>query len=132
MIGIDTNILVRIVARDDPEQTMKAVALLKSLSEQQPGYVNLLTLAEFWWTLRSRLKQEKTQILEMIGMLLNSREILLEDEPTVEQALQLTAEGRGDFPDLLIALRNQAAGCARTVTFDRKAAAAIPGMEVLA
>ena len=45
MIGLDTNILLRATTQDDPLQSPKARKIIKALSSDRPGYVNLLVLA---------------------------------------------------------------------------------------
>jgi predicted nucleic-acid-binding protein len=45
MIGLDTNVLVRYIAQDDPVQSPKAMRLIESLAADDPGYVSLFQ----WW-----------------------------------------------------------------------------------
>ena len=51
MIGLDTNVLVRYVMQDDPEQSVRATALVESLSVEQPGFVALVAVVELVWVL---------------------------------------------------------------------------------
>ena len=52
MIGLDTNILVRYVAQDDPKQSPKATALIESLSDADPGFIGLVALVELVWVMQ--------------------------------------------------------------------------------
>lgn len=131
MIGLDTNVLLRLYLADDASQGESARRLVETLSEARPGYVNVLTLVELIWTLRKRYAISRERILDIVSGLLESRDIVLEDEALVEIAVDRAAGLSGELPDLLIALRNGEAGCSVTMTFDRKAAQHIPGMELL-
>ena len=47
MIGLDTNVLVRYMAQDDPKQSAVATRLIeKELSSAEPGFISLVVLAE--------------------------------------------------------------------------------------
>lgn len=131
MIGLDTNILLRLFLKDDPRQTAKVAALLEHLGETGPGYVNCLTLMEFAWFLRRRLKLPRETVMESISDLLDVEDILIEDEHLIEETLSEMARSNAEYQDVFIALRNREAGCVHTKTFDTKAAARIPGMELL-
>ena len=54
MIGLDTNVLVRYMAQDDPKQSAIATRLIeKELSPGEPGFISLMVLAELCWVLKS-------------------------------------------------------------------------------
>ena len=55
MIGVDTNVLVRIFARDDAQQAARAIRVI---DEGNPGqiFVNVVVRAEFAWTMRRAYK----------------------------------------------------------------------------
>ncbi|MGV0819740.1 PIN domain-containing protein [Martelella sp. AMO21009] len=131
MIGLDTNILLRLVLQDDAEQCRRVDRLIESLPERGPGYINAITLMEFSWFLRKRLRVGRAELAAAIADLLEARDIEVEDEWQVEEALDLMNRTSAEFPDILIALRNAKSGCHATLTLDRAAAAAIPGMELL-
>ena len=65
-IGIDTNVLLRMVLNDDPGQRVKALAFGEGLTEEVRGFVSLLVLIEFNWSLLSRYRQSKEQTLAAI------------------------------------------------------------------
>lgn len=130
MIGLDTNVLVRFFMQDDPRQSPKADEIMGSLTAENPGWVSLGTLLELVWVLGSRNRFDRTTISKTIAQLLSQEEIAIEHAEFVQGALRLFRKGNADFPDCLIARSAQAAGCTRTVTFDRKAASDA-GMELL-
>lgn len=130
MIGIDTNVLLRYITRDEPKQTRKVLALFETFTESHPGYVSAITLAELCWVLRTVYKASRAQIEQIVERLLASRELQLEHASVVKCAVDAYRQGKADFPDYLILLCNLVAGCTHTVTFDRTAAKAA-GMKLL-
>ena len=52
MIAVDTNILLRYVVRDDPEQLEKAANFFRERTTEDPAYVSLIVVAEMIWVLR--------------------------------------------------------------------------------
>ncbi len=122
MLGIDTNVLVRFLVRDDQNQFEKARKLLKrEVSNGRRVFINQLVLLETEWVLRSRYGLAKTLMLDTISRLLDAPDIQLEDEPAVEEALFIWRDANADFADCLIGARNRRLGCRATVTFDTKA-----------
>ncbi|MCX7260818.1 MAG: type II toxin-antitoxin system VapC family toxin [Burkholderiales bacterium] len=122
MLGIDTNVLVRFLVRDDQTQFEKARKLLKrEVSNGRRVFINQLVLLETEWVLRSRYGLAKTLMLDTISRLLDAPDIQLEDEPAVEEALFIWRDANADFADCLIGARNRRLGCRATVTFDTKA-----------
>jgi predicted nucleic-acid-binding protein len=131
VIGLDTNILVRFFAKDDPIQTPKARAVLGSLTSAQPGWVGIATVLELVWVMTSTMGVGRDAVAQILAALLMREKIVVERAPIVETALQRYRRGRADFADCLIAASAKEAGCGRTVTFDR-IAARDAGMELLA
>lgn len=132
MIGLDTNILLRLFLDDDPMQRRKVDALIAQLATNGPAYVNCITLMEFAWYLRRGAGLSRTDVMAGISDLLDTEDIMIEDEHLVEAALDVMATASAEFSDVFISLRNLAAACTHTKTFDAKAAKAIPGMDLLA
>ncbi len=132
LVGIDTNVLLRMVLNDDAGQRSMALAFGKSLSKQNPGYVSLIVLVEFNWSLASRYRQPKEQRLLAIQRLIGTGSLVFESFHAVVRALERARNPQVDFTDALIAEHNLEQGCSRTMTFDRDAAKAIPSMELLA
>ena len=122
MLGIDTNVLIRFLVRDDQTQFEKARKLLKrEVSSGRRVFINQLVLLETEWVLRSRYGLAKTQMLETISGLLDAPDVQLEDEPAVEEAVFVWRDANADFADCLIGARNRRLGCKATATFDTKA-----------
>lgn len=121
MIGLDTNVVVRYLVQDDPEQSAVASELIDQLSETDPGYLSLVTVVEIHWVLRRAYRVEASRCAELIGGLLDARELRVDQDEVVRVAV--TAAGGGaDFADAVITELGRVAGCGYTVTFDRHAA----------
>ncbi len=122
MLGLDTNVLVRYLVRDDQLQFEKARRLIKRESNKgESVLVSLLVLLETEWVLRSRYELSKPEILSTFSTLLDVADLTFEDEPSVEHALYSWKDSVADFADCLIEARNLRLGCHATATFDGKA-----------
>jgi predicted nucleic-acid-binding protein len=122
MIGIDTNVLVRFLVRDDREQFERARRLIKRETESgETVLISLVVLLETEWVLRSRYGLAKTEILTTLSALLDTVELRFEDAPSIEEALYSWKDSVAEFADCLIDARHRALGCRGTATFDSKA-----------
>jgi len=130
MIGLDTNVVVRYLTLDDPAQSPAAVKLMESLSADQPGFIPLVVVAELAWVLEISYGFTRDAISRVIEGLLQSTELIVEQTEVVSRGLRLFAAGSAGLSDYLIERSAHAAGCAYTVTFDRKAAVSA-GMRLL-
>lgn len=122
MIGLDTNVIVRYIMRDDDLQTRAADALIDSFTPADPGYLSHVALAELWWVLASAYRQDRQHIARLINQLLLTDTLVVPAPDLVHQALRAVTTG-ADFADALIAATGAADGCGHTMTFDAKAAA---------
>ena len=130
MIGIDTNLLIRLAMQDDPVQCAKVDLFLASLSRQDVGFVSLVTLIESVWVLEKRYGLPKLDVIRFVQELLAAPELRLERDSAVSEALQRFNSSVADFADCLIERVSHHAGCTHTVTFDI-AASKSPGMVLL-
>ncbi len=122
MIGLDTNVVVRYLTQDDPAQSRKATELIeRDLTEDDPGYINVVVMAEVAWVLERVYRLTDAGLAAAIERLLQLDAIAVENEQDVFAAMIALKSGRGSFADALIAALNARAGCSRTVTFDGKA-----------
>jgi predicted nucleic-acid-binding protein len=129
MIALDTNVIVRYLTHDDPAQTHAAIKLIDSLSAESPGFLSFIVVVELVWVLDRAYRFKKSEIEQVLGTLLRSKELVVERAEVVAQALRKFSSSRADFADCLIERSDHAAECEETVTFDQKAAAA--GMRLL-
>jgi predicted nucleic-acid-binding protein len=127
MLGVDTNVLVRFLVRDDEAQFEKARKLIKrEVAAGRGVLVNQLVLLETEWVLRSRYSLPKQLIIQTISGFLDASDVQFEDEAAIEEALFVWKESTADFADCLIGAKNRRLGCRATATFDVKAAK-LPG-----
>ena len=123
MIGLDTDILVRYILQDDPEQAAIAGHLIESqCTAHSPGYTSILVLVELVWVMTTGYSYEKHHIVSTIHQILITNEFMVEERETIWAALREYEKGSSDFADCLISHRNHTKGCTQTFTFDRKAA----------
>ena len=127
MLGIDTNVLVRFLVRDDEAQFEKARRLIRrEVAAGRRVFVSQLVLLETEWVLRSRYALSKIEIIAAISGLLDATDVQFEDETAIEEALFVWKDGAADFADCLIGARNRRLGCRATASFDVKAST-LPG-----
>ena len=130
MIGIDTNVLVRFLVDDDAVQNAAARRLLSERTAEDPAYVSAVALVETVWILHSRLKFPMPQITAILRDLLAADGLIVEHTEELDALLSET-EPNADLADYLIGWSGMKMGCRATKTFDKTAARAIPGMELL-
>jgi predicted nucleic-acid-binding protein len=123
MIGLDSNVLVRYLAQDDAAQSAKATELIeRRLSEANPGFISVVAMAETAWVLQRAYGLADRDIAAAIERTLQADVLVVENEQEVFTAMIALKERRGSFADALIGALGVKAGCAHTLTFDRKAA----------
>jgi len=115
MLAVDTNVLVRLIARDDADQV--------SAAEQFVGkgaWISHLVLAETLRVLDSVYELSRTQMAKAVEMLLNHRDLTLQDADTVTAALnQFRKRSAVEFSDCLVLEIARKAGHLPVATFDR-------------
>ena len=118
MRAIDTNVLVRMIVQDDARQATSAKLFVES-----GAWVSILALAEATWVLSTVYELSAHKVAEAIGMLLDHRDLVLQESEAVEAALTLFREkpslGFSGCPMLHLARR---AGHSPLGTFDRNLA----------
>jgi predicted nucleic-acid-binding protein len=128
MYGLDTNVLIRYLLRDDPVQAEQARATIESAVQSgEPVVICLLTMLESEWVLRSCASLDKRAVISTFRMLLETRDIRIEQEETLEEALYLYENNNTDFADCIMAARYARLGCSAMLTFDKKASQ-LPGV----
>src|SRR5437868_15096664 len=115
MRAVDTDVIVRLMTRDDPRQTASAEAFIS-----QGAWVSTLALAEAIWVLGVLYKKSSAQVASTIEMLLNHRHLVVQDSDTVAAALELFRSRPAlGFPDCLMLEVARKAGHLPLGTFDR-------------
>src|ERR1035438_4598928 len=118
MRAIDTNVLVRLITRDDSRQAASAESFI-----EKGAWVSVLTLAEAMWVLASVYNLNPKSLAQALEMLLNHRDLVLQDPETVAEALELfRARPALGFSDCLMLQLARKAGHLPLGTFDRNLA----------
>jgi len=128
--GLDTNVLVRYLAKDDRSQSLIASQIINNLTPESPGFISQVALMETVWVLSRSYKMPRAAIAEVLDTLLHAGELVVEDAEISYLALATYRATKVDFADALIAHGGLLAGCQKTLTFDQ-AAADVPGMQIL-
>jgi predicted nucleic acid-binding protein len=113
MLAIDTNIVVRYLTADHPEQSPKAKALIDS----KEVFVCTTVLLESEWVLRSVYGFSAVEVAKALGAFAGLPSVNLEDAALTAKALDWAARGM-DFADALHLAKAQ--GCNALVSFDRR------------
>jgi len=116
MRAVDTNLLVRLIARDDAAQVAAAEAFVA------PGaWVPQIALVEAIWVLGSIYGMNSQQVSEAVEMLLNHKELTLQDADSVAAALRHFRKRPAlGFSDCLVLEASRKAGHLPLGTFDRR------------
>ena len=116
MRAIDTNVLVRLITRDDAQQTASAEEFVAG-----GAWVSLLALAEATWVLASVYNRGRGKLVHTIEMLLDHEDLVLQDAEVVRSALGLfRAKPALGFSDCLMLHMARRAGHLPLGTFDRQ------------
>jgi len=131
VIGIDTNVLLRLLVRDHQEQVRIVERFISTrFSKEDPGYVSRVVIAETAWVLKDVYGYDRKQIAAAIRAVMDVCELQMESADEIDAAIADFEQSSAGFTDCLLARTNAAAGCSHTVTFDRKAAR-LAGFELL-
>jgi len=123
MIGLDTNILVRYLAQDNPVQSPRATQIIeRRLTEANLGFVSIVAIVETVWVLDRSYGLPAYEIASVVERVLQADVLVVENEQEVFVAMLTLKCGHGSFADAIVAALGTKAGCSRTLTFDRKAA----------
>lgn len=116
MRAIDTNVLVRLLARDDPHQVARAEAAV-----EKGAWVSHLVLVETIWVLDAVYGRSSKQIAHAIDMLLDHVQLSIQDADLAARALaQFRANPKLGYSDCLILETARQNGHTPFLTFDRR------------
>jgi len=132
MAALDTNVLLRLLMRDDPARLASAQRLVQErVAAGETLFVSVTVALELEWVLRSRFELDKAAVLKLFSQLLSTLELQFEAAATIEWALKQYKAAATDFSDCLHAAMALRAGEQPLWTFDR-AAAKVDGAQLLA
>jgi predicted nucleic-acid-binding protein len=115
MRAVDTNVLVRLITRDDPRQTASAENFIA-----KGAWVSALVLVEAIWVLGTISELNSKDLAKAIQMLLDNHELVLDEREIVGAALELfRARPALGFSDCFVLEAARKAGHLPLGTFDR-------------
>lgn len=115
MRAIDTNVLVRLITRDDTRQVASADQFV-----EKGAWVSHLALAETTWVLASVYERSAAEVATAVELLLNHRDLTLQDPEVVAAALAIFKKRPAvGFSDCLLFEIARKAGHLPLGTFDR-------------
>ncbi|TAM78176.1 PIN domain-containing protein [bacterium] len=131
MIGLDTNVLLRLLTGDHHGQQARAKAYLEThCTPESPGFINRVVIVELVWVLESAYDYTTEQTASALEALLRTQRLTIEASSAVWAVLDAYRAGV-DFADAFIGITNHDAGCDTTVTFDQRAAKRLPHFAAL-
>jgi len=120
MIGLDTNLLIRYLTKDDSAQYAKASRLIEqAVQRDERLLVNSIVLCEITWVLDAAYKYSRADIADALERILHTAQFDVERAPEARQALDDFRSTQAGFADALIGRINRSLGAPRTATFDR-------------
>jgi predicted nucleic-acid-binding protein len=115
MRAVDTNVLVRLITRDDARQAAAADTFV-----EKGAWVSVLALAEATWVLATVYKRSAADLATAVEMLLQHKDLALQDSDVVASALDLfRARPAPGFSNCLMLQLARKAGHLPLGTFDR-------------
>lgn len=116
MRAVDTNVLVRLITRDDARQAAAAEAFV-----EKGAWVSVLALAEAMWVLSAVYERSSADVATAVEMLLRHKDVTLQDSDVVKEALQVFRKRPAlGFSDCLMLELARKAGHIPLGTFDRE------------
>jgi predicted nucleic-acid-binding protein len=123
MIGVDTNLVVRYLVRDDKAQFDRARAEIEAAANRdEPLMINAIVLCEVAWVLGSAYDYSRTEIADAIERILATAQFSIEWGDQARQALGDYRATKAGFADAFVGRINGSLGAAPTLTFDRELA----------
>ena len=121
MTGLDTNVLVRYLTEDEPAQARRAAAWIHThTNRNERCFISPIVLCELAWVLRWTYDVSKADLLLTLDRLMSTTQFVIGDKDIVRAGLDAYRSGAADFADYVIGELHAGAGCAKTVTFDRR------------
>ena len=120
MIGLDTNVLVRVLVDDGSPDVAKARDFVHArAADGHDFHIDAVVLVETVWVLETVFGYGRTDIAAAIDALLGNAAYVMDAREAVAAALAGFRATKADFSDCLIVARNAAAGCAGTASLDK-------------
>ncbi len=120
MVGLDTNVIVRLLLRDDAAQAKKAEQTFLRHARGDGVFLPLVVVVETAWVLAYTYALTRKAIHEQLLSLTRTRGVVVDEADLVQEALDAYTMGAADVADYVILATTRRAGCRTLVTFDRR------------
>ena len=118
MVGVDTNVLIRAVLLDHPEEANIAKKFLKKATDKKELFISSYAILEMAWVLKMK-KHSREEIYESILDLLDSPGIVIGQREAVLSATEMYNKGNADFGDYLILAEGELYSASKMASFDK-------------
>lgn len=120
MKALDTNVLVRVIVRDDAAQaTLAETYITATVQDGESLFLSAAVLCELIWVLEDAYGYDRQMQHVVLERILRTAEFTFESKTTLWNALAAFTRGKGDFSDYVIGYTATTHGCTETGTFDR-------------
>ena len=113
---VDTNVLIRHLTGDPPEQARRATAYLRA---EDDLYLTDLVVAETVYVLESFYEVPRRRVAESIRSLLALRSVTVVDQGLLLRAVEVYETARLDFAEAYLVACAESTGISRVASFDR-------------
>lgn len=120
MEAFDTNVVVRLIVRDDEAQCRQAERTFRAALEAGGAWIASVVLVEVSWVLRVAYKFDRATIAAALRRLAATDVVRIEDAATTELALAAYDGGFADFSDFFILESARRGGALPLHTFDER------------
>jgi predicted nucleic-acid-binding protein len=118
--SFDTNVVVRILVKDDPEQYQRAEAAWRKAVAEDGVFLSTTVLVEVVWVLRAACKLDRANIIGALRRLIDSEGVTVDEEAIVRRAVDSFEAGAADFSDYIIRETAREANALPVLTFDQQ------------
>lgn len=122
MVAFDTNVVVRLLLRDDAAQARRAERAFLQHARGEGVFLPLVVVVETVWVLTYTYELGRDAVHQHLFALTRTRGVVVDEADLVQEALDSYAAGAADFADYVILARSGHAGCDSLLTFDRRLA----------
>lgn len=120
MIGLDTNLVVRLLVEDDKRQLRQTKRLLARCHEDgEKCLLTTIVLCELEWVLRQSYGVPRMEVAAAVEGFLTDELFAVEEPEEARRALTSYREGKGDLSDYLLGARGTSLQARTVYTFDR-------------
>ena len=120
MVALDTNVVVRLLVRDDTGQAKKAEHAFVRHARGDGIFLALVVIVETAWVLAYTYELDRAVIHEHLLSLTRTRGVVIDQADLVQDALDAYAKGSADFADYVILAATRREGCRTLFTFDKR------------